>query len=67
MKIVKLGLLIIAIVILTGCGERCIKSHEEESKCTRFYVYSVNGTVKMIPYTVSCTKTVCDEYEAIND
>lgn len=46
MKIIKLGLLIIAIVILTGCGEKCVRSHEEESTCAG-YIWTGKS---MIPY-----------------
>ena len=63
MKIIKLGLLIIAIAILTGCGEKCVRSHEEESTCAG-YIWTGKS---MIPYYYPCTKTVCDEYEVKDD
>ena len=63
MKLIKIGLLIIAIVILTGCGEKCIKSHKEKSTCVRYIWYGKS----MWPQYYPCTKTVCDEYEVEND
>lgn len=58
----KILIIIVGIILLTGCGKKCVKSHKEESKCIRHictgYKYRTCYT-----YLVKCQKTICDEYE----
>ncbi len=61
----KMLLLIVIIILFTGCTfKKCIKSHEIETTCTK-YTYISNGkTLFAVPVdNYSYVKTVCDEYE----
>ena len=58
----KLILLIVPVLLLTGCEVRkCIKSHTEQGICTRPILI---GKTVMVT-TVPCEKTICDEYEEV--
>lgn len=58
----KILLLIVPVLLLTGCNRKeCIKSHKEQSICTR--PIPVGKTVAVM--TVPCEKTICDEYKEV--
>lgn len=62
-------LVLILILILCGCSDKeCIESHEEETVCVRYQTFpSSGGQVKIYPMYYPCTKTICDEWEVINE
>lgn len=68
-KIISLILIVILILITTGCSKpkKCIKSHQEKSKCILYTYVKTGETSIMIPYYYSCTKTICDEYEDLGE
>lgn len=59
-KMKKLILLLIPVLLLTGCNDNkeCIKSHIEN----RFCYYPSGGTIKMY----YCPYVICDEYKEEN-
>lgn len=60
----RLIFLSLVVLLLSGCDNReCVKSHQEQSVC----VYSMWNGKTVIPYTLPCTVTVCDEYEEIEN
>lgn len=65
----RIILLVIILLILTGCedGKRCIRSHEEQDTCVMYSYYYVNKRPIAVPIYYSCTKTICDEYEYIEE
>lgn len=63
----KIIILILTIILLSGCSsKKCIKSHQEESRCTLYTSVKIGNTHTMIPYHYSCTETICDEYEEVS-
>ena len=61
----KLILLVIPILLLTGCGSNreCIKSHKERSRCIRAIPNGKGVTTIVVP----CNKTVCDEWKEVKE
>lgn len=61
----KIILLIISVLLLTGCTDKkeCIKSHEEHVTCVRTYYIGRHMRTIVVP----CTKTVCDEYKEVEE
>ena len=51
--------LILLIILLGGCGKKCIKSHEEKGTC----MITRHGKENIIVVPVECNHIVCDEYE----
>ena len=58
------------VLLLAGCSStkvKCVKSHEEKETCFRYtYVYHNGNTVPRLQY-YPCTKTVCDQYEKVEE
>ena len=64
----KIIILFIITFSLCGCtNQKCIKSHQEKSKCTRYTYVKTGNTHIMIPHHYNCTKTICDEYEEVSE
>ncbi len=63
----KMVILVLMLCLLSGCTTRkCIKSHQEKSRCTLYTHVKIGNTHTMIPHHYSCTKTICDEYEEVD-
>lgn len=61
----KILLLIMSMLIITGCQE-CTQSHREETTCVVVSCINTQYATSCIPIPVSCTQTVCDKYEEID-
>lgn len=63
----KMVILVLMLCLLSGCTTRkCIKSHQEISRCTRYTRVKIGNTHTKIPHRYSCIKTICDEYEEVD-
>ena len=64
----KIIILFIITIFLCGCSHpKCVKSHEEKSTCTMYSYAKVGSSYIMIPHSYECTKTVCDQYENVQN
>lgn len=58
----KIFLLLIPVLLLTGC-QKCVESHQEDSRCTRCTYVRIGKTLHCIPHHYNCKKTICDKWE----
>lgn len=69
-KLLVLFMLIWFIILLTACSStkvRCVKEHKKRTTCIRYYNLYQNGRVTMQPQYYVCEKTVCDQYERVEE
>lgn len=66
MKTIKIIILTMLLIMLCGCNnKKCIKSHEEQSRCVWFQYIKVGDLTTTIPHYYDCIKEICDEYEKV--
>lgn len=59
----KIILLLMVVLLISGCGKKCVKSHKEQSTCIVTTTRKVGNVYITTPHSFKCSKTICDEYE----
>ena len=67
LKIKNIILLILIILVVSGCNKNCIKSHKEKSVCLNPVCIPNGKTILCYNIMRPCEKTICDEYEKVGD
>lgn len=68
--LVLAGMILLMVLLTTACSStkvKCVKEHTEEDTCL-IYTYSYNGkNMVPVPMFYPCEKTVCDQYEKVEE